>query len=419
MKNKIKQAASLVLAFLVLGGCAAINKNAENEVLTTVHETLSDETTRREHESVNIDGMKRKTTVTQSETENESTASDAFSSTKGVPSTTKSTTTRKVTTTRKITTTHKVTTTRKVTTTARVTATQKATTTKKVTTTQKAVTTTQKPATTQKTTTAKATTVPVQKDASVIIGLEKINFGCDKKGITDILGSPDETVTETLETGGTVTSLVYSENYGEFAVFQLLDGRFSAIYTVDESVIITDGDSSYSLRAGGDTEISDVKISAYRDSTKGGKAYAVKASYGGFGYYPHELSSLEGQERLVFHTSNAVRAVNGLYAFEYSGIASDCVRKHCKDMSARNYFSHDTPEGLTSAQRMRNNGIEYTSCGENLAAGYLDAFGLVDGWYNSPGHRKNLLDKGFRYLGVCVVGGNESYHIYAGQNFYA
>lgn len=399
MKNKIKQLASLALVFLVLGGCTGIVRETADETFTQAQKTLSETASRRETESATFADDARKTTSSQSEKATENTASGSVLSTKKEPSTAGNTTAQKTST-------QKAVTTRKATTTQRPTTTKHPTT--------KLPTATQP--STAKTTTA---TVPVEKNESVIIGLRKIDFGCGRQGITDVLGNPSETVTESLKSGGTVKSLVYAGDYEDFVVCQLLDGEFFAIYTVDESIIITDGDSSYSLRAGGDTEFSGVKISVCKDSKNGGKAYAMKAICGSFSYYPHELSSLAGQEKLIFHTTNAVRAVNGLYAFEYSEKASDCVRKHCEDMSARNYFSHDTPEGVSCPQRLRNEGIEYTCCGENLAAGYNDAFALVDGWYNSAGHRKNLLDNRFRYLGMCVVEGNESYRIYAGQNFYA
>lgn len=375
MKNGIKQAAALILMFLVLGGCAVVDKNILNETETTVKTTLQETVTT--------------TAADTAEQTVEVTVSEAFSSTKKATETQLSTTAQNIT------------------------STQSETTTRQVTSTQKATTA-------QAVTTEKETTAAVfsQKEEAVIIGLKKINFGCDMQSITDAVGNPAETVTETLSSGGEVKSLVYPENYGEFAVFQLLNGRFFGFYTVADSAIITDGESSYSLRAGGVTEFGNVKITLYRDSKKGNKAYALKASFNGFNYYPHELTSLGGQERLLFHTTNAIRGINGLYPLEYCEKATECVRNHCNDMSARNYFSHNTPEGITSSQRMRKSGIEYTSCGENLAAGYLDAFGLADGWYNSSGHRKNILDSQYRRVGVCVVRGNEDYNIYAGQNYY-
>ncbi len=406
MKNRIKQTASLLLVFLLLGGCAGFEKNRQPETQSTVCET----TTAREFHSETDAALIKKTTVSQSSKESETEKTTVAVLTE------KATLPKKTTTSRQNTTAQRVTSTQKQTTVGMIITTQKPATTQRVTTSQKTtVVQTTKPVTT----TQKETTLPVQKEESVIIGLNKINFGCDMQSITRVLGNPSETVSENLSSGGTVKSLVYAEKYGEFCVFQLLNGKFFSFYTVSDDAIVTDGESSYSLRAGGENAFSEIEVSVYKDGKQGEKAYAFRASFGGFGYYPHELTSLDGQERLIFHTTNAVRAKNGIYALEHSEKAAECVRNHCKDMAARNYFSHNTPEGVTSSQRMRDSGIAYTSCGENLAAGYLDAFGMVDGWYNSSGHRKNLLDTQYRYVGVCMVNGNESYNVYAGQNFYA
>lgn len=61
-------------------------------------------------------------------------------------------------------------------------------------------------------------------------------------------------------------------------------------------------------------------------------------------------------------------------------------------------FSHDRPDGskcFTVLGRKRNGGL-----GENIAAGAETPEDVVDGWMNSPGHRRNILDKNFKELGV-------------------
>ena len=389
MKIKIKQILSVAIVFVLLGGCAGVQKNSppEMQFSTYVWTESTEETVTLAESTILLP-------------ESETTANPTTELTKEIE-TTKAKTTAKSTTSKS--------TTSAKTTTEKVTTTQKPTTTK--------AQTTAPTETTTVTTTEEATTQEMNTEG-VIIGLKSLRFGCGMQEITDAFGSPSETINEELIEGGTVNNLVYAANYSEFKVFQLLNGRFFGFYTCDKNTIVTDGEASYSLRAGGKTEFGKIKITEYEDSKKGNDVYAFKACFNGFGFYPHELKSLGGQERLIFYTTNAVRAINRLYPLEYSATASDCVREHCADMSEKDYFSHDSKNGMTSAQRMKKSGIDYTICGENLAAGYEDAFGMVDGWYNSSGHRKNLLDSEFLYLGVGVVYGNESYNIYAGQSYY-
>ena len=378
--NRLKQIFCILLTFAVAGGCAKIktdNVTAETTVAETVSVySFNEAVTEMEAEAV-------QTTAVQT-----------------AKSTTAKTTAEAVT--------------RPVTQSVAVKPTETA----KIHTTKVTEAVTTAPATTEAETQTAAETLLVQGSDSVIIGLKRIDFGVDKQKITDIMGNPAETVTEKLLDGGTVTSLVYAGDYSEFAVFVLLNGRFFGFYTCVKDTLVTDGSKSYSIRTGGEKQIGNVSITEYTDGKSGGRAYAFKAGFNGFDYAPSDLESLDGQERLIFHTTNALRALNGVKALKYSDKAADCVRKHCDDMSARNYFSHDTPEGVTSAQRLKKDGIEYTKCGENLAAGWQDAFGLVDGWYNSSGHRRNLLEKDFDYVGVGAAKGNASYPLYAGQNFY-
>ncbi len=385
--NRMKQMLCIALTFILLGGCTQIKKdNAPAETTVTQNVQITAEATVTETETTE---QAATADYTEKTTEKQTAKATTAKQTTAKPSTTLATTRKAVEATEKTTAT-KPTTTKPVTT---VTATS---------------------ATTQA-----ATTVPVQSEDGIIIGLKRVLFGNSSPEIISVFGNPTETVTEKLTSGGTVTSLVYADNYNDFAVFQLLNGKFFGFYTCVRDTLVTDGEKTYSLRTGGEKQIGKVKITEFTDSQKGGRAYAFKANFNGFDYYPSQLEALDGQERLIFHTTNALRAINGVSALEHSEKAADCVRRHCEDMSARDYFSHDTPEGVSSAQRMRNGGITYTTCGENLAAGYEDAFGMANGWYNSSGHRKNMLDGKFRYVGVGVAKGNDSYQIYAGQNYYS
>ena len=43
------------------------------------------------------------------------------------------------------------------------------------------------------------------------------------------------------------------------------------------------------------------------------------------------------------------------------------------------------------------------TAGENIAAGYGNSSAVMNGWMNSPGHRSNILNAGFKRLGVGYV----------------
>jgi len=72
--------------------------------------------------------------------------------------------------------------------------------------------------------------------------------------------------------------------------------------------------------------------------------------------------------------------------------------RHARDMAARRYFSHVSPEGCNSTCRANAAGYP-RGTGENLFAGPPTAAESVDGWMGSPGHRLNILDPEYRTVG--------------------
>ena len=52
---------------------------------------------------------------------------------------------------------------------------------------------------------------------------------------------------------------------------------------------------------------------------------------------------------------------------------------------------------------MRAFGLAYRTAGENIAMGYPTPQSVVDGWMNSEGHRKNILNPAFTVIGVGYV----------------
>lgn len=112
-----------------------------------------------------------------------------------------------------------------------------------------------------------------------------------------------------------------------------------------------------------------------------------------FGYEDEELAFLA----LI----NNHRQVNGLAPLTISPSLYNASEGHSYDMGVRNYFAHNTPEGITPWDRIRAAGYGYnTYLGENIAAGYVSAQSVFDAWLNSPGHNANMLSPNFRAVGI-------------------
>jgi uncharacterized protein YkwD len=80
------------------------------------------------------------------------------------------------------------------------------------------------------------------------------------------------------------------------------------------------------------------------------------------------------------------------------------ARAHSKDMFARGYFSHYTPEKADPFDRMKAAHVRFLAAGENLALGQnLDI--CHKGLMNSPGHRANILHPSFGRVGIGILDG--------------
>ncbi len=105
-------------------------------------------------------------------------------------------------------------------------------------------------------------------------------------------------------------------------------------------------------------------------------------------------------ERRAFDRTNEVRTRNGLTRLAWDADLCRMARVHAEKMARLGFFAHETPDGLRLKDRARAVGIlRFKVLGENIAynQGYEDpgAF-AVKQWMISPGHRANILYRGFQ-----------------------
>jgi uncharacterized protein YkwD len=107
---------------------------------------------------------------------------------------------------------------------------------------------------------------------------------------------------------------------------------------------------------------------------------------------------------------NKVRGEHGLRALRANRRLRKAAVAHSKDMVRDGFFAHTTPEGRTMVDRiLRARYVredEGWTLGENLAWGTGSLGtprGAVQAWLDSPGHRANLLRRGYRDVGIGVA----------------
>jgi uncharacterized protein YkwD len=109
-------------------------------------------------------------------------------------------------------------------------------------------------------------------------------------------------------------------------------------------------------------------------------------------------------ERQMLELVNAERRAAGLPPVKPDAEMTKVARAHSRDMFARSYFSHVSPEGEDLSNRMREARVGYLAAGENLALAPT-LFSAHSGLMQSPGHRANILRPQFGRLGIGILDG--------------
>ena len=109
--------------------------------------------------------------------------------------------------------------------------------------------------------------------------------------------------------------------------------------------------------------------------------------------------STQAQE--VLAQCNAQRQANGIAALSLDPELTKATNIRAQEIAA--LFSHTRPDGRKCFTVLDQIGYSYWSAGENIAAGYGNSSAVMNGWMNSPGHRSNILNAGFKRLGVGYV----------------
>jgi uncharacterized protein YkwD len=127
---------------------------------------------------------------------------------------------------------------------------------------------------------------------------------------------------------------------------------------------------------------------------------------------------LTSDEAQVLALVNKERASAGCGALTVNPILVAVARAHSKDMAVRGYFDHNSPDGKSPFDRMRDAGYKGGLMGENIAAGQPTPAAVMDAWMKSPGHRANILNCGYKVIGIGVYSlASSPYRIYWTQDF--
>jgi uncharacterized protein YkwD len=116
---------------------------------------------------------------------------------------------------------------------------------------------------------------------------------------------------------------------------------------------------------------------------------------------PEIRADLEAQMLVLVNQERTKRGISPVKADPQMTMVA---RAHSRDMFARGYFSHYTPEKKDPFDRMKKAGIKFLTAGENLALGRTLKI-CHEGLMNSPGHKANILNPAYGRLGIGIMDG--------------
>ena len=108
----------------------------------------------------------------------------------------------------------------------------------------------------------------------------------------------------------------------------------------------------------------------------------------------------------VLDRVNRIRAQHGLRAVRFQSNLWIAARDHSAEQKRHGYMGHGSPDPnrRSLAQRMGQAGYGGRVFAEVVAWGYSDTAAVVEGWMNSPDHRRILLDPELTEAGFSRVG---------------
>jgi uncharacterized protein YkwD len=115
-------------------------------------------------------------------------------------------------------------------------------------------------------------------------------------------------------------------------------------------------------------------------------------------------ASLSQLEQRIVDLVNAERISRGLNPLTVNSELVGAAHHHAANMAYFDEMEHELPQAdlPTLVNRLNYYKYAYRLAGENIAWNYRSAEDVMEGWMTSAGHRANILNAGFREIGVGV-----------------
>lgn len=123
----------------------------------------------------------------------------------------------------------------------------------------------------------------------------------------------------------------------------------------------------------------------------------------------YSITVQSSAEQTILKLMNEKRAEAGLKPLTMDNTLLSVARYKSNHMIQNNYFDHTNPDGTNWTNWLKTIGYKYTATAENIAYNSYDPVELFNQWWNSSGHRKNMMNPSYTKVGIGVVYGNGKY----------
>lgn len=114
------------------------------------------------------------------------------------------------------------------------------------------------------------------------------------------------------------------------------------------------------------------------------------------------VQAQDAQATEILQRVNAARTAGGIHPLTMNAQLVAAAQRHSDDMAQGDFLSHTGSDGSEFWQRMQAAGYPMTAGAENvLFQGALDAAGAFDQWWNSDGHRANMMSADYVEIGIA------------------
>ncbi|MBW6411875.1 CAP domain-containing protein [Clostridium weizhouense] len=117
----------------------------------------------------------------------------------------------------------------------------------------------------------------------------------------------------------------------------------------------------------------------------------------------YSISIQSNAENKILQLMNEKRVQAGLKPLTMDNTLLQVARYKSNHMIQYNYFDHINPDGTKWTNWLQTIGYKYSTTGENIAYNTYDPVELFNQWWNSEGHRKNMMNPSYNKVGIGVI----------------